>query len=76
MPDRILRVVALGPLPDDRRIILIEMPMEMANQYELAMNVIVARLKPFGLIISYSDPKPIYWIRKSALDTFCVIASN
>lgn len=66
----ILRVVALGPLPNDRRIILIEMPMETAKNYELAKNVIMDRLKQAGLIISSSEPHRLYWICKYELDVF------
>lgn len=60
MPDRILRVVAFGPCPDDRRIILIEMAMDSASNYELARSVIKDRIKNAGLIMS----SPMFWICK------------
>lgn len=62
MPDRILRVVAMGPRPDDRRIILIEIPMQSAKIFEFSKNLIEARLKKAGLIMRF----PMFWIGKSS----------
>lgn len=63
IPEQILRVVALGPLSDDRRIILIEMPTESAKNYAFAMNVIMDRLK--GAELMLEPDKFFYWIGKS-----------
>lgn len=59
--DSILRVIAIGPLPDDRRIILIEIPRLDATCLNFSQNVIEARLKKVGLRMC----SPMYWIGKS-----------